>query len=136
MDQMRRSATEQRLKALGAVRACAELRGDTSFLERALADDFVGVGPHGFTLSKEQWIARTQSGDLTYDTLTWEPEQVRVYGDAAVVIGRETSHGRYQGQEIAGEYRETQFFTSQDGQWRIAGLQLSPLAGPLPIAQR
>jgi hypothetical protein len=136
MNQMQRSETEQRLKALGAERASAELHGDTPFLEQLLADDFVGVGPRGFTLTKEQWLARTRSGDLTYDTLTWEPEQVRVYGDAAVVIGRETSQGQYQGQDIAGEYRETQLYMKQDGRWRLASLQLSPMAGPPPMSPR
>ncbi|HKB49650.1 MAG TPA: nuclear transport factor 2 family protein, partial [Ktedonobacterales bacterium] len=110
MDQMQRSATEQRLQALGAERASAELHGDSAFLEQLLADNFVGVGPRGFTLTKEQWIARTRSGDLTCDALTWEPEQVRVYGDAAIVIGRETSQGKYQGQENSGQFRETQFY--------------------------
>lgn len=123
-------SVEDQLRKLGEDRANAELRGDTQFVRRLLADDFVGVGPRGFTLTKAAWIERLESGDLQYESLTWDDAQVRIYGDAAVIIGRETSKATYKGTPIQGEFRETQVFVRQDGRWLLAGLQLSPIAAP------
>lgn len=121
---------EDQVKQLGEDRAHAELRGDTVFLKRLLADDFVGIGPRGFTLTKEQWLERLASGDLRYESLTWSDVQVRVYADTSVAIGRETSRAKYKGMDIQGQYRETQIYVRQDGRWLLAGLQLSPMAEP------
>src|SRR5439155_22876589 len=38
--------------------AAAEQRGDVAALDGCLAEDFVGVGPLGFTLARPDWLAR------------------------------------------------------------------------------
>ena len=129
MSQATESVADQ-LRHLGEERAHAELRGDMQFLRQLLANDFVGVGPRGFLLTKEQWLERLLSGDLIYDLLTWDEVQVRLYGDAGVAVGRETSKLKYQGREMQGQFRETQVYVRQEGRWLLAGLQLSPIAGP------
>jgi Domain of unknown function (DUF4440) len=129
MSQATESVADQ-LRHLGEERAHAELRGDTQFLGQLLAGDFVGVGPRGFLLTKEQWLERLQTGDLIYDVLTWDEVQVRLYGDTGVAVGREASKLRYQGKEAQGQFRETQIYVRQDGRWLLAGLQLSPIARP------
>lgn len=123
-DQERNQVTE-----LGAEWAAAELHGDTAFLARTLADDFVGIGPRGFMLTKEQWLARYQSGDLRHDSFTWDDVRVRVYGDTAVATGRQTQQSAFKGRDIAGQFRATQVFARRDGRWLLVSLHLSDLAG-------
>ena len=127
--------TEQQVRNLAAEWTAAELRGDSAFLDRTLADDFVGVGPRGFMLSKQEWIGRLQSGGLHYNALTLDEMQVHIYGDAAILIGRETQAATYQGQDIPGQFRMTQVWVRQDGNWRLAGLQLSPIMPPPSVSQ-
>jgi ketosteroid isomerase-like protein len=120
---------EDHVQELGQKWAAAELRGDTATLDHMLVDDFVGIGPRGFMLTKEQWLARYTSGGLRQDSFTWDEVRVRVYGDAAVATGRQTQQGTFQGHDIAGQFRVTQVFVRQDGRWLLAALHLSPVAG-------
>jgi hypothetical protein len=71
----------------------AELGGDTASLEEIPADDFVGVGPHGFSLTREQWIARHEAENLKYGSFGLDEAEVRTYGDAAIVVCRRRLRG-------------------------------------------
>ena len=73
--------------------AAAELGGDTASLKEILADDFVAVGPRGFVLSGKQWIARHDTGSLEYRSFGLDEAEVRTYGDAAIVVCRQTAAG-------------------------------------------
>jgi ketosteroid isomerase-like protein len=122
----------KRLEKLTEDWATAELRGDAAFLERALADDFVGVGPRGFTLTKEQWIARHEAGNLKYDSFGLDDVEVRPYGDAAVAVCRQSAEGVYEDEngryDIHEQFRATLVFVKQQEHWLLASLHLSPIA--------
>jgi ketosteroid isomerase-like protein len=124
---MNRTHVDTEVLRLADAWAATERGGDTEVMEGLLADDFVGVGPRGFMLTKEQWLARYRSGDLKTASLTWDETQVRVYGQAAVVTGRQTSQGTYKGQPTGGQFRTTLVFVMPDGRWQLAGLHLSPI---------
>ena len=113
--------------------AVAELRGDATFLGSVLAEDFVGVGPRGFTLTREQWISRHEAGNLRYESFGLDEVDVRLYGDAAVAVCRQTAEGVYEDEngryDINEQFRATLIFVNQEGHWLLAGLQLSPILG-------
>ena len=127
------SDSVRQLEELARDWAAAELRGDTAFLKNTLADDFVGVGPRGFTLTREQWLSRHEAGNLKYESIELDEVEVRPYGDAAVAVCRQTTEGVYEDEngryDIHEQFRVTLIFVKQQGWWHLAGLQLSPILG-------
>ena len=122
--------TIQEIRAMIDEWVAAELAGDAPALDRLLADDFVGVGPLGFVLTKPQWLARYTEGALKYDAFALNEARIRAYGDAAVAVGRQSQGGTYQGdQPLPPGGRATLVFARQDGRWRLAGWHLSPISG-------
>jgi len=119
--------------------SAAEQAGDTERLDALLADDFAGIGPVGFTLPKQAWLARHRSGDLRYDSFALVEVQIRVYGQAAVVTARNNTHGRYQGHPIPEATRATLILVGDAGNWQLAAIHMSFIAGtpgapPIPGA--
>ena len=113
----------------------AELRGDTAFLERALADDFVAVGPLGFMLTKPEWIGRHRSGDLRYAALDLGEVTVRVYDQAAVLIARQLQDLTYRGSAVVAQLRTTVVLIRRGSDWQLVGVHMSPIGQPPVAAQ-
>lgn len=110
--------------------ANAERVSDTSRLADLLADDFVGIGPRGFMLTKEEWLGRHASGALRYDSLALDEVTLRPHAGAAIVTGHETDTVQYEGHPMQGDYRTTLVFVTEHDRWRLASLQFSPIAPP------
>jgi ketosteroid isomerase-like protein len=94
-----------------------------------LTDDFLGVGPLGFTLPKQAWLARYHAGDLKYQTFELGERHVRSYGNATVVTARLTAAGTYQDHPLPTALRATLVIVRQPGGWRLAGGHMSFIAG-------
>jgi hypothetical protein len=133
---MNNEHTQQEVMQLADVWANAELLGDTAVLEKTLADDFIGIGPLGFMLTKQEWLARHAVGDLKYESFSLDEVNVRVYNnDAAVLTARQEQQATYRGNNIPGQFRITLVFIQQHGQWQLASLQLSSIGQPPPFAR-
>lgn len=111
--------------------AAAERDGDLTALDALLADDFTAVGPLGFVLPKQAWLARHRpDGGLSYESFTLAEVQTRrLGGDVAVVTARNDQPGRFQGHPVPEAVRATLVLARQDDGWRLAALHLSFIAG-------
>ncbi len=111
--------------------AAAEQDNDADRLAELLADDFVGVGPLGFVLTREQWLGRFEHG-LRNTAFAIEEPNPREYGDAAVVVGVQAQQTSYQGQDNSGRFRVTLVAVRPADRWLLANAHIGPLQTPPP----
>jgi|SRR4051812_39248354 uncharacterized protein (TIGR02246 family) len=133
---MTEHTAEADVRGLSRAWVAAELSGDAAALERVTTDDFHVVGPVGFVLDRDQWVARYRDGAFAASELAYTDAAVRIHGDAAVSIGVHTQKATHQGNPVDGSFRATHVAVREDGRWLLAGMHLSPIGGPSPFAPR
>jgi ketosteroid isomerase-like protein len=109
--------------------ADAERTGDVATTDRLLTDDFIGIGPVGFQLTKPAWLQRLANGELHYDELTLDEVATREYGNCAVTTARWNAHGTARGRPIPAATRVTLVSVDSSGERRLAGIHFSFIAG-------
>ena len=98
----------------------AARRGDASFFEKFLSDDYTGVGATGHTSTKARTVDFVRSGKLKFETWKINDRKIRVFGDTAVITQEEQYTNAYSGTiDISGTYRVTLILVkTENGQWQ------------------
>ena len=117
------SSQEQRIG-----RAIAE--GNVSVIEDLLAAEFVSTTPEGVVLTKQEVISSLFSTTYEIDSFENTDIDVRVYGNAAVVVARGMVRGRYNGRDANGEFRYTRVWAQRGGRWYAVAAHSSMLPPP------
>ena len=107
----------------------AEQGNDAEALDGVLAGDFVGVGPLGFVLDRQQWLARFANG-LENRAFVVQDARARDYGNAAAVVGVLAQETSFQGRDNSGRFRLTLVAVQSPDRWRLANAHIGPLKQP------
>ena len=101
---------------------------DVTTLDDIWADDYTFTNPHGDFLTKKQRLENIRSAHTQIESVGSEDQDVRVYGDTAVITGRVTLKGQYSGKEASGLYRSISVWVNQRGRWRLVANQITLIA--------
>ncbi len=96
--------------------------GDTTDLERIIADDFVGVDPHGNFYDKAMMLSITRGGPQYFASNQIGTVQVRFFGETAIAQGEET-WVTHRGDARTGRFVWTDTWVRRDGKWQIVAAQ-------------
>jgi ketosteroid isomerase-like protein len=99
----------------------AEDRVDRAALNRIIADDFLGTGPMGTTVSKTDVIPQEGSGGHGL-AINGQDIKVRVFGDTAIATGRGVPKAKDRP-----ELRITVVFVKRADRWQMVAGHLSTI---------
>ena len=94
--------------------------GDTSAIERILADDFVGVDPKACSTTSNRWSPTPGTRRNTYVSNRLNDVKVRFYGDTAIAQGSETWEKR---DGKRGRFVWTDTWIRRNGRWQIVAAE-------------
>jgi ketosteroid isomerase-like protein len=102
--------------------------GDTTVIERILADDFIGTDPKGNLYGKATMIADAKTAPKYFASNHLDQAKIRFFGNTAVAQGSE-SWERRNGER--GRFVWTDTWVLRNGRWQIVAAE-DLLAAPLP----
>jgi ketosteroid isomerase-like protein len=99
----------------------ASVKSDAAAISAILVDDYTDVVQTGTVESKAQSLSDVNTEKATVCDI--DMMQVRVYGDAAVVVGRTT----WQSAAGKGQYRYTDMYIRRGGRWTCVASQATDI---------
>lgn len=117
---------EQELRQLNDEWVKALVRRDATTLDRIMADDFVFAYPLEGD-DKAQFLDDVLSGDMLVEHLSRENVSVRIWGQTAILTGRDSVKWLYKGREFSGHYKIIQVYIQRDNLWQLVTVQACPI---------
>ncbi|NOK10384.1 nuclear transport factor 2 family protein [Corallococcus exercitus] len=101
---------------------------DVATLRKSLDARFTLTDSKGTVTDLEQNLAEVAKKDPVYEVFRNHHQQVRLYGDAAVVTGITTLKGHSGKVQFEGDYQFTDTWVYRDGQWKLAASHATRLS--------
>jgi ketosteroid isomerase-like protein len=122
-------APEQELIKLENTWRQAVVTRDKVALQRLYAAEYQSIDQEGAVWDKAQDIAIDTTGGSQLASFTLDDLKVQLYGNVAVVTGRNTSQGTLLGRAAKGQNRFTDVFVKRDARWQCVTSQVTPISG-------
>jgi ketosteroid isomerase-like protein len=108
------------------------LKGNSVAMKDLLADNYVAITSRGTIQTKEQALARLDSGRAHYTSLELSDIKVRFYGTTALVTSlAQVTGSNADGEDISGSFRYTRVYARDaQGNWKIVSFEASRIRQP------
>ena len=125
--QTQTESVEQELIKLENEWGEAIVKRDAASIDMLMADEFIAIYD-GSVFTKAQYFEFVKSMKEEILSFAMDEWQVRVYGDAGVVMARSTTKTRLAGKETTNQLRFTDIWVKRDGHWKCVAAHNSTIA--------
>jgi len=132
----RNTSAEQQVKAVDNQYRESALKNDAGFAEQHVADNFMGVGPNGQLMTKDQVVQGRKEGTTKYDAIDLKATTIHMYGNTAVIDHEAHVIGSGPGGPFDGDYRATLVWVREGGQWKLVSFQSTPVRSTQAAANK
>lgn len=103
-------------------------KGDAKTLREYMDPQFTQGTSRGGVDDFKETVSEVEKRDPAYDEFRNHDQTVRVYDDAAIVIGITSVKGTSGGQDFAADFKYTDTYIYRDGHWWLAASHASKIA--------
>ena len=97
--------------------AAALRNNDSAALDRIYADGYTFVSDTGALTTKAQRLAAFQSGEMKFESISFDDVNIHIYGDTAVATFSVTSKYAPGVKSLGGKFMTTATFIKRKGRW-------------------
>lgn len=122
------AADKAQLAEIERQSAAALVSGDFQALGSIFAEEWILVGPAGEVMTRRFIFEQLRSGYLKFTGYEMGAMEIRIFGDTAVVVGRGTPRGEWNGEKFEEKEVFSDTFTRIGGKWRCVMSHSSAIA--------
>lgn len=100
---------------------------DIAVMDELLHDDLIFNGPTGEFVTKEMDLAVYKSGNMLIEKNIASEQEIRTFGDTAIVTVTIDLKGQFMKQPISGKFRFVRTWKKIDDQWKMIGGASTPV---------
>src|SRR5262245_2995672 len=124
------SQAEQHLRQIDREWNEAYPNRDIETLNRILADDWKCIDGMGRVVSKQQLLERVSTNPNPFASHEFDEFDLRIFGDAAIVMGRLSGKGRNDAGDFSRGQRYTRVYVRRAGGWQAIATQVTVVSEP------
>jgi len=127
MNNMTDAQLKQKFQKISDIFNEAVVSNNVDEIKKCITEDWILVDTPAGIIPQERFFRVLEEGLLSHSEMKKEILRVKVYGDIAIVTGREQNAGMWQGKPMAADEWITDVYRKEKDKWLCVITHLTPI---------